>query len=48
MDEVERWWKKLRDQPALLVHLEQAQLIPSAVLAELVYIIGYVAALRLS
>ncbi|GMK55264.1 hypothetical protein CspeluHIS016_0203200 [Cutaneotrichosporon spelunceum] len=35
LDEVARWWAKLRDRPALLVHIEQAQLVPTAVLAEL-------------
>ncbi|BEJ16323.1 hypothetical protein CspHIS471_0509280 [Cutaneotrichosporon sp. HIS471] len=40
LDEVARWWGKLRDRPALLVHIEQAQLVPTTVLAELVYIVG--------
>ncbi|CAK9781108.1 hypothetical protein CC85DRAFT_255169 [Cutaneotrichosporon oleaginosum] len=40
LDEVERWWGKLRERPALLVHVEQAQLVPTTVLAELVYIVG--------
>lgn len=42
LDEVGRWWHKLRDKPALLVHIDAAQLVPASVLAELIYIIGYV------
>ncbi|ORY32810.1 hypothetical protein BCR39DRAFT_521705 [Naematelia encephala] len=39
LDEVERWWTSQKDKSPLLIHIEQAQLVPSSVLAELTYIL---------
>ncbi|WVQ79947.1 hypothetical protein IAT38_002048 [Cryptococcus sp. DSM 104549] len=40
MDEVELWWKSRKNKTPLLVHIQDAQVIPSTVLAELTYILS--------
>ncbi|KAL7421917.1 hypothetical protein Q5752_003689 [Cryptotrichosporon argae] len=40
IDEVERWHDRLKDRPPLLLHIQQAQLMPPALLAELTYILA--------
>ncbi|KAL1411429.1 hypothetical protein Q8F55_002385 [Vanrija albida] len=40
MEEVQRWWQGQKDRKPLLVHIQQAQLISSTVLSELIYIMN--------
>ncbi|KAK1924304.1 hypothetical protein DB88DRAFT_527142 [Papiliotrema laurentii] len=40
MDEVEEWYLGQKDRSPLLLHIQQAQLIPPAVLSELLYILA--------
>ncbi|KAK8864480.1 hypothetical protein IAR55_001730 [Kwoniella newhampshirensis] len=39
LDEVELWWKGKKDKSPLLLHIQEAQLVASSVLAELMYIL---------
>ncbi|WWD17205.1 hypothetical protein CI109_101643 [Kwoniella shandongensis] len=40
LDEVELWWKGRKDKSPLLLHVQDAQVVPASVLAELIYILA--------
>nr|XP_019001143.1 uncharacterized protein I203_06337 [Kwoniella mangroviensis CBS 8507]OCF64604.1 hypothetical protein I203_06337 [Kwoniella mangroviensis CBS 8507] len=40
IEEIERWYKARRTKPQMLLHIQEAQLIPSSVLGELMHILS--------
>ncbi|WVR06966.1 hypothetical protein IAU60_004002 [Kwoniella sp. DSM 27419] len=39
LDDLEKWWNAKRQKPGLLLHIQDAQMVPAAILSQLIYVL---------